>query len=103
LKAWHWLYTLKDDARARAAFKKGEWNRFRIEAIGTSIKILVNGVPTTNMTHDKYSKGFIAFKIHASDTTPPEKVMGHFRNIRIITANPAKYAQQMDILPKIGE
>ena len=60
---WKWYYSLEKDARAQEAFKIGEWNTFRIEAIGKSIKVWVNGVPTANVTHDKYVAGRIAFKI----------------------------------------
>jgi hypothetical protein len=99
--SWHWYYTLENDARAKESFKMGEWNTFRVEAIGQSIKVWVNGVPTTNMTHDKYSKGYIALKIHALGNNPEqENVQGHFRNIRIITENPASYARAMDLPAK---
>jgi hypothetical protein len=102
--AWQWYYTLADDARARDAFKIGEWNTFRVEAIGKSIKVWVNGVPTANLTHDKYSNGYIALKIHALGNSPvPEKVLGHFKNIRIITESPASYTQSMSIPAKAVE
>jgi hypothetical protein len=96
--SWQSYYNLADDARAREAFKIGEWNKFRVEAIGKSIKVWVNGVPTANLTHDKYSNGYIALKIHALGNKPePEKVLGHFNNIRIITENSAAYAQPMSL------
>jgi hypothetical protein len=100
---WHWYYDLASDARARESFKIGAWNTFRVEAIGNSVKVWVNGIPTVNMTNDKYSQGYIALKIHAlpPDAKPEqEKVLAHFKNIRIITQNPASYAQSMDLPPK---
>ena len=91
--SWQSYYNLADDARAREAFKIGEWNKFRVEAIGKSIKVWVNGVTTAYLTHGKYSNGYIALKIHALGNKPePEKVLGHFKNIRIITENSAAYA-----------
>jgi hypothetical protein len=96
--SWQWYYNLADDARAREAFKIGEWNTFRVEAIGKSVKVWVNGVPTVNMIHDKYASGYIALKIHALGNKPEqEKVLGHFKNIRIITENPAAYTQAMSL------
>jgi len=101
---WKWYYSLEKDARAQEAFKIGEWNTFRIEAIGNSIKVWVNGVPTANMTHDKYGKGYIAFKIHSLANTPgQERVTGHFKNIRIITEPTAAYLLTMDLPPKAVE
>jgi hypothetical protein len=98
---WQWYYNLADDARAREAFKIGEWNTFRIEAIGKSIKVWVNGVPTANMIHDKYTSGYIALKIHALGNKPEqEKVLGHFKNIRIVTENPAAYSQALNLPAK---
>jgi hypothetical protein len=99
-KNWLWFYTLKDDDRARSAYKLGEWAHFRIEAIGRSLKVWVNRVPTANLLHDKYTRGYIAFKIHALPATADpveEKNSSHFKNVRIITDNPARFAQPMDL------
>jgi len=92
-KTWKWMYDLSGDAKAREAFKMNEWNLFRIEAIGPSIKVWVNGIPTVNMINTKYTKGKIALKIHSMGNLPEkEKILVHYRNIKIITKNPEKYA-----------
>jgi len=99
-KTWHWLYTLKEDSVARTAYKMKEWNHFRIEAIGSSIKVWVNGTPTCNLINTKYTKGYIALKIHSMGNTPElEKVLGYYRNIRIITKTPKKFQKEMNIAP----
>ncbi len=90
-----WLYTLSDDenAAARAAFKNGEWNKFRIEAIGNSIKTWVNGVPVTNLFDDVDSTGFIALQVHSvgqDSSKAGREIM--WKNIKIITENPEKFA-----------
>jgi hypothetical protein len=103
-KSWQWYYTLTNDVVAREAFKIGEWNTFRVEAIGKSIKVWVNGVPTVNMTHGKYTNGYIALKIHALGEKPaPKNVFGHFKNLRLITENPSAYAQPMSLPVKVVE
>ena len=97
---WLWLYTLQDDARARSAYRFNEWARFRIEAIGRSLKVWVNGVPTAHLLHDKYTRGYLALKIHsfpAKGDTEQEKNLIRFRNIRIITDAPARFAQPIDL------
>jgi len=95
---WHWLYDLSKDERARKAYHIGEWNHFRIEAIGTSIKVWVNGIPTTNMINQKYSKGYISIKIHSLKNIPEEeKKIGRFKNIRIITKNLNENLKKMDL------
>lgn len=95
---WTWLYPLSNNVPAQAAFKVGEWNHFRMEALGTSIKTWVNGVPASNLVDDKYSSGYIALKIHELNVdASKEKILIHFKNIRIATKDVAKFAMPMDI------
>lgn len=101
-KSFKWWYTLADDARAREAFKMNEWNHFRMEVIGNSIKVWVNDIPTCNLINSKYSKGYIALKIHSLGNNPErEKATVCFKNIRIITKSPKKYARKINLLPKV--
>jgi len=46
-----WLYAPNNEGQeaARNAFKNGQWNKIRVEAIGNHIKTWVNGVPVTNL------------------------------------------------------
>ena len=98
---WEWYYSLEKDPRAQAAFKLGEWNACRIEAIGNDLKVWVNGVPVTHLVHAKYAEGYIALKIHALLDNPENPhVLGHFKNLRIITNQPAAYVQDMDLPAK---
>ncbi len=75
-----WLNNLTGNEPARRAFKRGEWNRYRVEAIGDSIKTWVNGVPAADMTDDMTPKGFIALQVHGSKTAG---LKVKWRNIRI--------------------
>ncbi len=89
---WKWMYDLTQNEPARQAFKIWDWNTFRIEAIGNTIKVWVNGVPSTNLISDKYSKGYIALKIHSlKPDEKGEEVLVHFKNIRILTKNLAAH------------
>ena len=95
------MYSLEDDERARAAYTIGEWNHFRVEAIGNSLKVWVNGIPTCNLINSRYDKGYIAFKIHSlpEKFAERETLNGYFKNVRIITESPEKYVKAMDIAP----
>lgn len=97
--SWNWLYTLEDDKVAQHAERPvGEWNHWRIEAIGNQIKVWLNGVPTTNMINSKYDKGFIAFKIHFLGNDPSrERAASWFKNVRIINTHPENYRLKMEI------
>jgi len=95
---WKWMYNLTENEPARQAFKTWDWNTFRIEAIGNNIRVWINGVPATNLINDKYSKGYIALKIHSLKAGEKgEDVLTYFKNIRIITKNVAAYALPSDI------
>lgn len=83
-----WLYCMEYNPGAKPAFKKGEWNSFRIEAIGTSLKTFVNGVQFADLVDDVDAEGFIGLQVHSIGNN--EKLVGQrnmFRNIRICTTN----------------
>ena len=61
-----WLSEDRSDAQAKAAFKKGEWNAYRVLAKGKSIKTWVNDVPVADLTDEKtgHTTGFIGLQVH---------------------------------------
>ncbi|MBN2327408.1 MAG: DUF1080 domain-containing protein [Candidatus Omnitrophica bacterium] len=61
-----WLNNLEGDKnqKAREAFKQGEWNHVRIQAVGDSIKTWINGVPAADLIDDMTPSGFIALQVH---------------------------------------
>ena len=83
-----WLHTLTDQEAAKKAFRLNEWNRFRVEAIGTSIRTWVNGIPCANIIDDLTPAGIIALQVHSigSDATRAGRIV-RFRNLRILTQN----------------
>ncbi|MBC8327428.1 MAG: DUF1080 domain-containing protein [Planctomycetes bacterium] len=64
-----WLDPLDDQPEARAAFRVGEWNRFRIECRGDRIRSWVNGVPCTDFQDSLDASGRIAFQVHGGQGT----------------------------------
>lgn len=50
--------------RAGDSFKPQEWNKYRIECRGTSIKIFVNDTLCTDVEDDKDAQGFIGIQHH---------------------------------------
>jgi len=75
-----WLFDLKDKPEAQKAFKLGQWNHYRIEAIGDRIRTWVNGVPVADLTDDMTATGFISLQVHGSKQAD-KKIK--WRNIRI--------------------
>jgi len=64
-----WLDDLADDAAARAAFRKAEWNRYRIECRGTWIRAWVNDVPTADHLDAMDLEGHIGLQVHSGNDT----------------------------------
>ncbi|TFG94011.1 MAG: DUF1080 domain-containing protein [Calditrichales bacterium] len=76
-----WLYDLRHNEAARNAFKHGEWNKLHIEAIGSSIRTWLNGVPAANLIDSVTAEGFIALQVHS---LKEEGIQIKWRNIRIM-------------------
>jgi len=47
-----WLNSLVDNPTAQKAFKQNDWNNYRIEAIGDTLKTWINGVPASYLIDD---------------------------------------------------
>ncbi len=82
-----WLYIPEINTKAKTAFKRDAWNKYRIEAIGNVIRTWVNGVPIANLVDDMTPKGFIALQVHSigKDQKPGTEI--RWKNIRIQTTN----------------
>ncbi len=59
-----WLYNLECNPEAKKAFKRHGWNRFRVEAIGSHIRVWLNGTQTVDLVDDLTASGFIALQVH---------------------------------------
>jgi hypothetical protein len=55
--------TVRTDA-AKAAFKKGQWNLYRIVVKGDHYQSFVNGVPTADFKQPNDPEGHIGFQVH---------------------------------------
>ena len=80
-----WLYPLDINPKGQAAFKKGEWNKYRIECIGNSIRTWVNGIPTANLVDDLSPSGFIALQVHSIGNNDQPGKQIRWKNVRIQT------------------
>lgn len=61
-----WLSGPTDDSAKTGAFKKGEWNQYRVLAKGKHIQTWVNGVKIVDFEEDKtgMDSGFIGLQVH---------------------------------------
>ena len=83
-----WLYPLSVNSKGQEAFKVGEWNHYRVEAIGRNIRTWVNGIQCANLVDELTAEGFIAFQVHdIGDKKENENKEIRWRNITIQTDN----------------
>ncbi|MSU58764.1 MAG: DUF1080 domain-containing protein [Pedosphaera sp.] len=75
-----WLFPIPTNSPASPAFKFGEWNKYRIECAGDSLKTWVNGVPAADLLDAETLSGFIALQVHGSEQ---DGLKVRFRNIRL--------------------
>ncbi|MCC6784804.1 MAG: DUF1080 domain-containing protein [Planctomycetes bacterium] len=76
-----WLTTDRDDPRARAAFVRGAWNRYRVVCVGSTIKTWINDVPVADLRDDWSATGFIGLQVHSVGGDPKWRVA--WRKLRL--------------------
>lgn len=77
-----WLDTKEPTAETRGAFKKGEWNQYRVLAEGDRIRTWVNGIPIADVRDGEDSRGHIGLQVHGiARGTGPYQVL--WRNLMI--------------------
>ncbi len=92
-----WLYPMEYNQAAKKSYKRAVWNKYRVEAIGNSIRTWLNDVPCANLVDDMTPSGFIALQVHAigKDETNAGKTIS-WRNIRIMTKDIEANRKKMD-------
>jgi hypothetical protein len=84
-----WLVTTDINPESKRAFVNNQWNRYRIEAIGTTNRVWVNGIPTANLEDNLTTRGFIGLQLHANrpEIDPEGASQIRWRNLRIKTTD----------------
>lgn len=96
-----WLYTLDENPNGRKAFKNGEWNKVRVEAIGNSIRTWINGIACADILDNTTREGFIGLQVHDIKNDPSKNgIKAMWRNIRILTGNLDKYKSPPENIPQ---
>jgi len=99
-----WLYPMSYNPHAAKANKRGEWNRIRVEAIGSTIRTYINGVNFANLVDEGRKEGFIALQVHGiGDNKELEGKEIRWRNIRILTEEPDRYMKSnVELSPQVS-
>ncbi len=97
-----WLYIPNINPEGKRAFRNGTWNKYRIEAIGSTLRTWVNNVPVACLIDDMTASGFIALQVHSIYGEMKPGMQVRWRNIRIqtskITASPLDQTPVINLL-----
>jgi len=80
-----------ENKAAREAFRRDAWNKYRIEALGNTIKTRVNGAPAADLTDTMDTMdaaGFIALQVHQVGKKEQVGKQVRWRNIHIQEVTP---------------
>ena len=82
---------------AKKSYKRAQWNKYRVEAIGHTIRTWLNGVACANLADDMTPSGFIALQVHGigKEAANAGKTI-RWRNIRILTKDLAANCMPQD-------
>lgn len=98
-----WLHPLDDqNTSAKGAFKQNQWNHYRIEAIGDTIKTWINGAEASHLMDDQTAEGFIGLQVHSIGENQEEGTEIRWRDIKILTENVEEYTRKTS-LPMIDK
>ncbi|MGI8951390.1 MAG: 3-keto-disaccharide hydrolase [Chitinophagaceae bacterium] len=82
-----WLCPVTLNPPAQNAFKVGEFNHIRLEAIGNEIKTWINNQPVSYLIDSVSHNGFIGLQVHQISNANGAGKKIYFKNIRIKTTN----------------
>jgi hypothetical protein len=97
-----WLYSLDLNPNAKKAFKANDWNKVRIEAIGSVIRTWLNGIACANLLDNTTATGFIALQVHQIGTPDQVGATVEWKNIRICTTDLEKNRKPSTDAPEIN-
>jgi len=82
-----WFYTGELYPPAKALYKFGEWNHYRVEAIGSHLRVWINGSPAADVIDDGHKSGFVGLQVHSINTPEEAGRTTSWKNIVVQTKN----------------
>ncbi len=90
-----WFTTGETNPPARSLYKFGEWNHYRIEAIGSRMRVWINGGAAADLIDSATASGFIGLQVHSINNADESGRTTSWKNLVIQT-------QKLKPLPKMG-
>jgi len=95
------LSDIRKDSAASKALKDNQWNKYRIECNGSSIKTSVNGVPCADFRDSLTARGIIGLQVHGlGKDFQPYQV--RWRNIRIKELDAGSISEKLKVVVVTG-
>lgn len=82
-----WFYTGEMHPPAKALYQFGQWNHYRIEAIGPRLRVWINGGAAADVIDDATKSGFIGLQVHSINTPEEAGRTTSWKNLAIQTAD----------------
>ena len=82
-----WFYTGEMNPPGKALYKFGEWNHYRIEALGPRLRVWINGGPAADVIDDASKSGFFGLQVHSINNPEDAGRTTSWKNLRVQTKN----------------
>jgi hypothetical protein len=82
-----WFYTGEMNPPAKLLYKFGEWNHYRLEAIGPRLRVWINGSPVADLIDDVKPQGFFGLQVHSISTPEEAGRTTTWKNLWVQTRN----------------
>jgi hypothetical protein len=92
-----WFYTGEMNPPGKALYKFGQWNHYRIEAIGPRLRVWINGAPAADVIDAGKPSGFIGLQVHSIEKPEHAGRTTTWKNL-VIQTNDLKPMPPMGIL-----
>ena len=80
-----WFYTGEMNPPSKALYKFGEWNHYRVEAIGPRMRVWINDGPAADVIDDATRKGFFGLQVHSINNPEEAGRITSWKNLRVQT------------------
>jgi hypothetical protein len=80
-----WFYTGEMNPPAKELYKFGQWNHYRLEAIGPRLRVWINDKPAADVIDDVTRSGFFGLQVHSIDKPEDAGRTTTWKNIYVQT------------------
>jgi hypothetical protein len=80
-----WFYTNDMNPPSKPLYKFGQWNHYRVEAIGPRLRVWINDGAVCDVIDDVTKEGFFGLQVHSINSAEEEGRTVSWRNLHVQT------------------